>query len=196
MLACYYLNNLFMEVFFIMSGEIKVIRTKGGNCYVKREGKYLLVYKDKACLSRTDKINIPLFHRIALYTKTRRSYKNLLTEFFDELKVAGINRFHSRETLKNAGRACGNCGGGSTAFLLGIFCRYYDKLPRNINVVHAGCEKCKNKDISVCEKRKRSSCEDHFGCGKEVGGPLEIGFKVKNIPKMRAEIESEDFKKP
>jgi hypothetical protein len=183
-----------MEVFVIMSGEIKVIRTSTENLYVKREGNYLLAYKDKACLSTIKKINISLFHRIALYTTTRRSYKSLLTKFFDELKVASLNSFHSRETLKNAGRACGSCGGGGTAYWLGIFCQYYDKLPRNINVVRACCEKCKNKEISVCGSR--SNCRDYFGCGDGVLAPLKTGFNVKNIPKMRVEIESEDFKKP
>jgi hypothetical protein len=186
-----------MEVFVIMSGEIKVIRINQENLYVKREGKYLLVYEDKACLSPLrykGKINIPLFYKIALYTKARRSYKSLLTEFFDELKSEDINRIKSRESLKKAGSACGRYGGGLTAFLLGIFCRYYDKHPRNINVVGTRCENCKNKDISICGSRV--SCEDIYGCGKGVFSPLDAEFNVEDIPKLRIEIETEKFKEP
>jgi len=176
-----------------MSGEIKVIRLGQENLYVKRDGMYLLIYESDACLSIRYKINIPLFYRIALYTKTRRTYKSLLTEFYDELTAEGICRFRSRESLKRAGTACGKSG-GLTAFFLGIFCRYYDKHPRSINVVHFGCDTCRNKDISVCGNL--SKCGDYYGCGKGVLIPLDAGFNVEEIPKLRVEIESENFEKP
>jgi hypothetical protein len=179
-----------------MKSGIEKIRAKTGICYVKHEGNYLCIYRDSACqsINSRSKINIPLFYRIALYTSIRRSYKSVLQEFFDELKSEGIIRFKSRESLARACRGCGTWGGSGTAYLLGIFCRYYDKFPRNINVVYAVCAKCKNNDLSACGTKR--ACGDYYGCGEGVLSPLEPEFNIGNISAMRAEIPSETFINP
>jgi len=177
-----------------MKENITELRVNRGTCYIKREGNFLHVYNDKVSVSldrHDSRIKIPLFYQIALYTKERRSYKSVLRKFFDELKAEGILSIKSRETLERAGRACGSCGGGGTAWLLGVFCRYYRKIPRNINVVKAVCEKCKS---STCGNK--IACGNYYGCGDGVLSPLERGFKVKDIPILREEIKVEDFPKP
>jgi len=162
--------------------------------YIKRDGNFLYTYKDKDCSLINCKINISLFYRIALYTSIRRTYKSLLVAFFDELKSEGIIRFKSRESLERATQACGSCGGGATAWMLGLFCRYYGKLPRNINVVYVACANCKNEDLSACGKKK--ICGEYYGCGKGVPSPLDSGFKVSDIPRLREEIKVEVFQEP
>jgi hypothetical protein len=165
-------------------------------CYVRHEGKYLVVYKDAGCTSDFSRINIPLFYKIALYTVERRSYKNIIRRFYEELKDEGIRgMFKTRETMEKAGMAFGKPG-GRVAFLVGILCRYFGKLPRNVNVVHSNCEWCKNTDISLCGKKSR--CGEYYGCGGGVTCPMptRTRFNVDDIPKIREEIKKEIFLEP
>jgi hypothetical protein len=159
-------------------------------CYVGREGNDLVIYKDTGYIY--GRINIPLFYAIARYTVERRTYKDVLTEFYDGLTNERVISI-TLPALKNAGTACGKLG-GRVAFLLGIFCRYYDKLPRSVNFVGGNCEKCKNEDTSTCGKK--SACGEYYGCGDGVTCPMGKEFKVGDIPEIRAKIKSEAFPDP
>jgi hypothetical protein len=160
---------------------------------IRQEGIYLHVDCDQEIKGGfKHKINIPLFHRIALFTSERRSYKSILWEFYDELRTENIPGFFiTREALEKATQACG-IPGGRVAFLLGLFCRYYKKLPRNVNVVHANCEKCKR--TTGCSEYKK--CDTHYGCGSGVRIPLDPSFNVEKIPEIRRGIDTEIFPLP
>jgi hypothetical protein len=184
----------------MMNDSIIELQTTAGICtkleklYVKRDGKFLYTYEDKACLSRDRKINMPLYYEIACYTSIRRSYKDLITEFFDELSFENIKGFFkSRESLKRAGRGCGRVG-GEVAFCLGIYCLCRGQHPRNINVVHAPCAICRNDDPLVCGKKK--ICGKYYGCGNGVLSPLNSKFNINDIPIIRAKIRTENFLEP
>jgi len=174
-----------------MNEIVTELRTNIETCYIRQEGLFLGVYNNRGCLSFKYRINIRLFYMIALYTSVRRSYKRILQEFFDGLKEEGINHFRSRETLARACNGCGRHGGSATAYRLGLFCRYYGKLPRNINVVLSACENC---TPSACGSK--NVCGDYFGCGEGVLSPLESGFNVGDIPRLREEIRTEEFPEP
>ena len=176
-----------------MSNEVIEILTKKGKCRMKQDGQYIDVDCDWGSQRR---INIPLFHRIALFTSEKRGYKTLLTRFFDDLQSEGIECFFkTRESLQKGGRNCGKVG-GDVAFSLGLFCRYYDKLPRNVNVVSSECEECSGHK-EKCGTLKRCSKRDgYYGCGKNVFVPLDHDFDVKRIPHIRGSISTEIFPYP
>jgi hypothetical protein len=164
------------------------ILTRKGIRYLKQEGSYINVYYDNEGKRDLEyKINIPLFCEIALFTSVRKSYKNVMREFFDQLKKENIPYFFTtREDLEHATQACGRPG-GKIAYLLGLFCRYYDKLPRNVNVVWQCCENCNS--IERCGRVK--NCGDHYGCGDGVSVPLDPSFKIETIPDIRMAIKTE-----
>lgn len=174
---------------------IKMIQTQNDVYYLKHEGEYLNAFYDKEAKGNIlHSINMGLLYRIAVYTSVRRSYKAILLKFYDDLfgefKKGNLRQFfQSKENLENAGRAVGKPG-GYVAFLLGLFCRYYNKNPRNINFVYYSCEKCRN-DKAECGTLDK--CGDYYGCGKGVSWPLAPGFDIKTIPGLRKNIEMEKF---
>jgi hypothetical protein len=151
-----------------MKTDTVELSTGKGMRYLKQEGAYINVYGDSEGKQRPeDRINIPLFHEVALFASHRRSYKNVMRAFFDQLQGENIpNFFTTRENLENATQACGKPG-GHIAYLLGLFCRYYDKLPRNVNIVWTSCENCGG--ATKCGNQKR--CGDYYGCGNGVTCP-------------------------
>ena len=88
--------------------------------------------------------------------------------------------------MRHHGTGAGKAG-GIIAFLLGLFCRFYKILPRNINFVWYNCERC-NSD-SKCGHL--SKCGERYGCGNGVTRPLEPNFNVYMIPKIRKKILEE-----
>jgi len=177
-----------------MENNVKEMLTNKGICYLKKDGKYLNIYHDRECKIQADakRLNIPLFYKIAIYTTDKKSYKSVIREYFDDLKHENIrNFFDSRNSLENATQACGKPG-GRIAYLLGLFCRYYDKLPRNINIVWQRCENCIN--INQCGKKEK--CGKYYGCGKGVFIPLDPKFNIETIPELRKKIKTEIFECP
>jgi hypothetical protein len=176
-----------------MSDSEITLQVKGGGCHLKQEGDYLFVDDlQREKLHRPHRISISLFHRIALFTDERRSYKNVMREFFDELQKQNIEGFFaSRESLERATMAVGRPG-GRIAFLLGMFCRYYGKLPRNVNMVQQACERCNNN--KNCGSHTK--CGPYYGCGEGVTVPLAPGFDIKTIPELRKRIKNEEFLYP
>jgi len=175
-----------------MSNE--AFETQKGLLYMKQVGRYINVYSDKDMEGDIQyKINIPLFHKIALFATRRRAYKTVLSAFFEELRHENIRGlFATREDLERATQACG-APGGRVAFLLGLFCRYYGKLPRNVNFVKSNCENC-NRYLEKCGEL--SKCGDYYGCGDGVLIPMDNAFDAKAIPKIRRSIASEVFPCP
>jgi hypothetical protein len=177
-----------------MKNDMVELLIQDGTCCLKREGEYIFV---EDCRNeeepKTHKINISLFYKIALFTSERRSYKTVIRKFFDELQEENIPSFFAtRESLENATQACGKPG-GRIAFLLGLFCRYYGKLPRNVNVVLQLCEECSN--TTLCGRQQK--CGDFYGCGNGVSVPLDPrSFKLSDIPQIRADIKTESFPNP
>jgi len=170
--------------------SIHEFSTPKENYYIKKEGNILNVYLDKEAKGLIrHHINISLFHEIALYTTERKSYKKIMLKFYDKLNKENLKWFFkSKQSLENAGTAAGRIG-GKVAFLLGLFCRYYNKLPRNINFVWRKCERCNG--FSNCGKL--SKCGDFYGCGKGVIRPLEPNFNVNTIPEIRRKIKYENL---
>jgi hypothetical protein len=177
-----------------MNSDIVEIYCQNEKCYIKHEGQYLNIKRIKNTNeTEKDRINIPLFYKIACFTSVKRSYKTVMPEFFNELKKENIKYFfRTKEDLENATQACGKPG-GHIAYLLGLFCRYYNKLPRNVNIVWACCENCRS-NISKCGKLK--NCGNYFGCGDGVIIPLEPVFNIDTIPNIRRSIETEVFPEP
>jgi len=161
-----------------------------GKCSMRKEMNNILVDDFRENIGfQQHKINIPLFTKIACFTSVRRSYKNIMLQFYDELKNENIKGFFaSKRDLENATQACGTPG-GRIAFLLGLFCRYYNKLPRNVNVVLSSCEKCIHNSSSNCGKLVK--CGDYYGCGKGVSIPLDPSFNIASIPEIRIGIQKE-----
>jgi hypothetical protein len=116
-----------------------------------------------------------------------------LLKFYDDLKHENIRAFpRSKENLENATQAVGKPG-GRVAFLLGLFCRFYNKLPRNVNIVWSVCEKCQSYHAHCGNLNK---CGDFYGCGDGVLIPLDPVFNKNEIPSIRKKIEKEEFSCP
>jgi hypothetical protein len=180
----------------LMTGEKQMktstveLSTGKGKRYLKQEGSYINVYDaSEGKKYPEDRINIPLFYEIALFASCRRSYKSVMLKFFDRLRGENIPYFFTtRESLESATQACGRPG-GHIAYLLGLFCRYYDKRPRNVNVVWQRCEDCNNDRCGQQEK-----CGDYYGCGDGVIVPLDpSALNIETIPAIRRAIRTEIF---
>jgi hypothetical protein len=175
-----------------MNNDVREILIHDGKCCIKKEGKYLEADAgEKLKGKQKHRINIPLFYEIARFTSVRRSYKNVMQEFFDQLQHENIQGFFTtRENLERATMGVGKPG-GHIAFMLGLFCRYYGKLPRNVNIVHANCENCGSINCGNLTK-----CGYCFGCGSGVLNPLDPSFRLKMIPETRRAIKGELFSAP